>query len=215
MSQTTQGIQYFLTHGALRKPLFKVAVPATLLTLGVLGGVFALLYLLQVAVLAVVNGPVAFVNAALLCLNESAFLVNVVARAFLLEDALLAVFDAVSLSRHPFRIVRHTIIRVAHGQITLTPIYIIFVDISSYRRQTLIEKGQQHLVEQGREIKGGGTGKSSITKLGKLITKPLSRFSPVAIIEYLCFLPLNAIPVIGTAAFVVVQGAYAVILRRR
>lgn len=91
-----QGIAYFLSHAALRKPLYKVAIPATLLSLGVLIGVFGALYLPQVAVLAIVNGPVAFVNAALLCLSESAFLINAIARAFLLEDALLAVFDAVS-----------------------------------------------------------------------------------------------------------------------
>ncbi|KAF8320736.1 hypothetical protein DL93DRAFT_2152643 [Clavulina sp. PMI_390] len=158
------GITYLLSHSALRKPLYDVALPATLLSVGVFAAVFGLLYIPQVAVLAVVNGPVAFVNAALLCLNESAFLINTLARAFLLEDALLAVFDA-----------------------------------------TLIEKGQTALVERGREVKRGG-GKSSIAKLGKLVTKPLGRFSPAAFIEYLCFLPLNAIPVVGTAAFILVQG---------
>jgi hypothetical protein len=55
-----------------------------------------MLYLPQVAALAVVNGPVAFVNAALLCLSESSFLITMLSRAFLLEDALLEVFDAVS-----------------------------------------------------------------------------------------------------------------------
>jgi hypothetical protein len=51
-------------------------------------------------------------------------------------------------------------------------------------------------------------GKSSIAKLSKLINKLSPRFSLTAIIGYVYLFSLNAIPVIGTAAFVVVQGKW-------
>lgn len=89
-----------MSHSSLRKPLYKVAIPATLLSIGVLIAVFFFLYVPQVAILAFVNGPVAVVNAALLCLNESSVLINALSRAFLLEDALLDTFDAVSPARY-------------------------------------------------------------------------------------------------------------------
>jgi hypothetical protein len=65
-----------------------------------------------------------------------------------------------------------------------------------------------NIVSRGREVKGGAK-KSSVSKLGKLMTKPISRFSPRSLIEYLVFLPLNAIPIVGTAAFIVLQGQEA------
>lgn len=45
-----------------------------------------------------------------------------------------------------------------------------------------------------------------MSKLGKLATKPLNRFSPAAILEYVILLPLNAIPIVGTASFIAIQG---------
>jgi hypothetical protein len=45
-----------------------------------------------------------------------------------------------------------------------------------------------------------------VGKLGKIITKPFARFTPKAIIRYLMYLPLNFIPVLGTAMFVILQG---------
>jgi hypothetical protein len=49
------------------------------------------------------------------------------------------------------------------------------------------------LVSRGRELKSeAGHGK----KLGKLLTKPLDRFSKENIIRWLVSLPLNAIPVV-------------------
>ena len=68
---------------------------------------------------------------------------------------------------------------------------------------TLMARGTTNLVANGREI---GSGKDPIARLGKVIKKPFERFSPDAIIRYFIYLPLNFIPVVGTVAFVVLQG---------
>lgn len=59
-----RGISYLLAHRALWPPVTKRIVPSLLLTAAVLTSMFAFTYLPQVAVLALFNGPLAFVNAA-------------------------------------------------------------------------------------------------------------------------------------------------------
>ncbi|KZF19228.1 hypothetical protein L228DRAFT_234452 [Xylona heveae TC161] len=71
---------------------------------------------------------------------------------------------------------------------------------------TLVAKGMTGVVSDGREIKRGN---DPISKLGKLIKKPFSSFTPQAIIRYFMYLPLNFIPVIGTILFLVLQGKKA------
>lgn len=68
----------------------------------------------------------------------------------------------------------------------------------------LISKNTIDLVSGGREIKRGGT--DPIAKLGTLVKKPFAKFTPKALIRYLMYLPLNFIPLVGTAVFVVLQG---------
>jgi hypothetical protein len=68
---------------------------------------------------------------------------------------------------------------------------------------TLLSKNCTNLVQEGRQIKAGG---DNIARLGKLIKKPFARFAPNAIIRYLLYLPLNFIPVVGTAIFIILQG---------
>ncbi|KAK5136162.1 hypothetical protein LTR08_003999 [Meristemomyces frigidus] len=70
---------------------------------------------------------------------------------------------------------------------------------------TLVAQGQQQLVAKERQITSGGAG-AAIGKLGKLVSKPLAKFSPTALIRYFMYLPLNFIPVVGTIAFVILQG---------
>ena len=67
----------------------------------------------------------------------------------------------------------------------------------------LVSKGSTELVSSGRQVKAGG---DPMAKLGKLIKKPFAKFAPKAIIRYLMYLPLNAIPVVGTVMFVILQG---------
>lgn len=69
------------------------------LSLGVTTLMFALVYLPQAAVMAFTSGPVAAVSAALLTLSESSTIINLLARTFLVEEALVDTFDGTLLSR--------------------------------------------------------------------------------------------------------------------
>ena len=70
---------------------------------------------------------------------------------------------------------------------------------------TLVARGDSALVERQRQVKSSGAG-DAIARLGKLASKPFAKFTPTAIIRYLMYLPLNFIPVVGTAIFVLLQG---------
>lgn len=70
----------------------------------------------------------------------------------------------------------------------------------------LVSKECTNLVSEGRQIRAGG---DSMARLGKLIKKPFAKFSPNSIIRYLLFLPLNFIPIVGTAIFIILQGKRA------
>lgn len=123
---------------------------------------FAFTYLPQLAVLVFVDGPVAVLSACLLVMNESSTIINMVAKTWILQDALLDTFDG-----------------------------------------TLVSKNATNLVTEGRELKSGG---DPMAKLGKVLKSPFERFSPTAIIRYVMYLPLNFIPVVGTAVFIALQG---------
>lgn len=61
---------------------------------------FALTYIPQLAVLVFVNGPLAVATTVLLVLNESSTIINVIARNWMLQDALLDTFDGTLLARN-------------------------------------------------------------------------------------------------------------------
>ena len=134
------------------------------MSLGVTTFMFVVAYLPQAAIMSFTSGPVAAVTAALLTLSESSTLINLLARTFLVEDALIDTFDG-----------------------------------------TLLSRECTNLVSDGRQINSGG---DPIARLGKMIKKPFAKFAPNAIIRYLLFLPLNIIPVVGTIAFIVLQGKH-------
>ncbi|KAG8827875.1 hypothetical protein FRC19_011576 [Serendipita sp. 401] len=70
--------------------------------------------------------------------------------------------------------------------------------------EVLVQQGLTKLVSRGREMQSDGRhGK----RIGKLLTKPLERFSKENIIRWLISLPLTAIPVVGPAAFFLYNGA--------
>ncbi|ELU45167.1 hypothetical protein AG1IA_00801 [Rhizoctonia solani AG-1 IA] len=68
--------------------------------------------------------------------------------------------------------------------------------------ETLLLQGQTKLVSNGREV----TTQSGTKALGKLILKPLHRFSKEGIIRYILSIPLNFIPVVGTVFFLGYNG---------
>lgn len=69
---------------------------------------------------------------------------------------------------------------------------------------TLVSRNQTELVAEGRQIKSGG--RDPMGKLGKLAKRPFEKFTPQAIIRYFMYLPLNFVPVVGTALFLTLQG---------
>lgn len=157
-----QGIVYFVTHRSLWKPLLTKLGPYVALSAGVVGSMFTLTYLPQLAVLVFVNGPLAVFTTVLLVLNESSAIINVISRTWLLQDALLDTFDGTLIARHGAGI-----------------------------------------VSEGREIRPGS---DPMAKLGRILKSPFGKFSPKAIVRYIMYLPLNAIPVVGTFIFIILQG---------
>ncbi|KAF1344852.1 hypothetical protein BDV97DRAFT_362665 [Delphinella strobiligena] len=94
-----KGIIYYATHQALWQPLASKLLPTLGLGLSVFTGMFFFTYLPQAAVLAIFNGPLAAVSAALLVMSESSTIFNVMARALLVEDSLIDTFDGTLLSK--------------------------------------------------------------------------------------------------------------------
>ncbi len=70
-------------------------MPCLLLSLFVLVNLFIWTYLPQVAFLAIFHGPLAWVNGAFLVLGEGAAIVALLFEAFLVDETLVDVFDAV------------------------------------------------------------------------------------------------------------------------
>ncbi|CAI4210977.1 unnamed protein product [Parascedosporium putredinis] len=68
---------------------------------------------------------------------------------------------------------------------------------------TLVAKNATGIVQEGRELKPGST---AMERLGRIVKTPLERFSLKSLVRYLMYLPLNFIPIVGTVAFLVIQG---------
>ncbi|KAF1809986.1 hypothetical protein P152DRAFT_422072 [Eremomyces bilateralis CBS 781.70] len=68
---------------------------------------------------------------------------------------------------------------------------------------TLLTRNMTALVKPGRELKTNSS--DPVGKLGKLLTKPFSNFTPQALLRYFLYLPLNFIPIVGTVVFIVMQ----------
>lgn len=68
---------------------------------------------------------------------------------------------------------------------------------------TLLSKGEDGIVKEGRQV---GPGSDPMQKLGKILKNPFERFGPKALVRYLVYLPLNFIPIVGTAIFILLQG---------
>lgn len=56
---------------------------------------------------------------------------------------------------------------------------------------TLVARNATSIVSEGRQLKSGS---DPISRLGKILKSPFSKFSPQAIVRYVMYLPLNFIP---------------------
>ncbi|OAA72085.1 hypothetical protein ISF_01158 [Cordyceps fumosorosea ARSEF 2679] len=70
---------------------------------------------------------------------------------------------------------------------------------------TLLARDAAGIVAEGRELRAGSS-RDPMRRLGKVLRSPFDKFGPKAMIRYLIYLPLNFIPVVGTVAFVFLQG---------
>ncbi|KAK4164160.1 hypothetical protein QBC43DRAFT_318189 [Cladorrhinum sp. PSN259] len=100
-----KGIFYFLSHRELWKPLASKLLPYLSLYAGVVGPMFFFTYLPQLAIMVFVNGPLAVFTTILLVLNESAAVVSILSKSFLLQDALLDTFDGTLVAKNSTEIV--------------------------------------------------------------------------------------------------------------
>lgn len=159
------GFAYFAQHPKLLnsvRPLIVKSITWSAVTL-VLVTFFT--YLPQVAILAFVSGPLAFIAAAVAVLGETYLIASFITKAMLKGGATDAVFDAV-----------------------------------------LAQKGYDELVSKGRQV----NKQSGASSLGKSLLQPItSKYSTAGLVRYLLTLPLNAIPVVGTAFFLGYNGMHA------
>ncbi|KAK6523999.1 hypothetical protein TWF694_005667 [Orbilia ellipsospora] len=95
-----RGIYHFLRYPSLQRPLWRKILPTILLSGVVIPFMFFVAYFPQVAVLAFVDGPVAFVNAAVLVLSESSTIILLISKWWWLDDAVVEVFDAVLVQQN-------------------------------------------------------------------------------------------------------------------
>ena len=154
---------------------------------------FIFTYLPQAAVLSLFNGPLAVFSTILLTLSESSTIINILSKTFLIEEALLDTFDGVRKHIHPW--------------LERSPIL-----FNLTWAQTLVSRDMTNIVAEGRQIKSGG--RDPMSKLGVLAKKPFEKFTPQAIIRYFMYLPLNFVPVVGTALFITLQGMHLSMVKR-
>jgi hypothetical protein len=70
----------------------------------------------------------------------------------------------------------------------------------------LVQQGHEAVVSRGRLVKSNSAG---FKVLGKSLLKPLDRFSKEGLARYVISLPLNSIPLVGTAFFLIYNGIKA------
>ncbi|KAK6529949.1 hypothetical protein TWF281_009099 [Arthrobotrys megalospora] len=95
-----QGIYHFLRYPSLQRPLWRKVLPTILLSVVVIVTMFFVTYIPQAAVLTLVDGPIAFINAAMLVLSESSTLILLISKWWWLDDATVEVFDAVLVQQN-------------------------------------------------------------------------------------------------------------------
>lgn len=95
-----KGIFYFLSHRSLWKPLIEKLLPTMTLSIAVVSFMFIFTYLPQLAIFVFTSGPVAVFSTILLVLSESSTIITILSKNFLIQDALVDVFDAVLVARN-------------------------------------------------------------------------------------------------------------------
>jgi hypothetical protein len=171
-----------LSHRSLLNPIKPLIIKSTILTFAITVALFVVGYIPTVTVLAFSNGPLAFVTAVPVILGAGSAIGLSLSRIIWLSTAQVDLFDEVRSPYLPW---------CSPNLAAIT--------------QVLDQEGLGTLVARSR----GGRPSHTGSKIGKLFTKPLDRFSKEAMIRLLISLPLNAIPVVGPAIFFLYNGAKA------
>lgn len=95
-----------MAHRSLWQPLLDRVVPYGTLTVSVIGAMFAIAYLPQLAVLLLFNGPLAVYSTVLLTLNESSIIIHLISRTWMLRESLMDIFDGTLVSRNATAVVQ-------------------------------------------------------------------------------------------------------------
>lgn len=179
-----KGIFYFLAHPFLYPLLRARLLPVFGLSIVIYFFLFFVAYFPQVAFLAIFHGVGAWLNATVLVLGEGAVIVGLLFEAFLCDETQVDIFDAVSIDDI-----------YACKQITDTNLL----------QQVLVAKGYEDLVSTTRPVASDQS--NPVKALGKPTTSSVyAPFSFRQILEFVIFLPLNFIPIVGVPIFLLLTG---------
>jgi hypothetical protein len=178
-----KGIFYFCANREYWPLWGRRLIPLTVTSVVILGLLFAFTYLPQVAFLAIFHGHLAWFNAVFLVLGEAQVVIALLFEALLVDETLVNVFD------------------VCYDSLTLLAKLMIL-------QATLIREGLIDLVSPSRILDHDAP--NAVKMLGKPTSSAVySPFSFRQIAEFILFLPLNLIPLVGTPGFLVLTGARA------
>ncbi|KAL0947283.1 hypothetical protein HGRIS_013403 [Hohenbuehelia grisea] len=93
------GVLYFVSHPTLYRAVAPVIVMCLGVSFGITIALFTFTYLPQVALCAIITGPLAFIAAFFLVMAESFIAITFVSKAFFLAQAQDKIFDAVLLQQ--------------------------------------------------------------------------------------------------------------------
>jgi hypothetical protein len=114
-ANSSQGIYYFTSHPYLYPLLKARLLPCLLLSLFVLSTLFIWAYIPQALFLLLFHGPLAWPQAALLCLAEGSVIIQLLFEAFFVDETLVDVFDAVLVAEGLADLVAQR--RVVHAEV--------------------------------------------------------------------------------------------------
>ncbi|KAL7792609.1 hypothetical protein V8C37DRAFT_120425 [Trichoderma ceciliae] len=113
----------------------------------------------------------------------------------LLFNGPLAVYSTVLLTLNESSIIIHMISRT----------WILQEALMDTFDGTLVARNATAVVQQGREVRRGS---DPMKKLGKVFKKRFEKMSLTSMVRYVMYLPLNFIPVVGTATFIFLHGKH-------
>ncbi|KAH2955148.1 hypothetical protein KXW00_000881 [Aspergillus fumigatus] len=154
-----KGILFFSYHKDLWRPFISRAVQTIGLGLGVTTAMFFFTYVPQAAIMTFTSGPLAPISAALLVLSESSTITNLLARSFVLADALTDTFDGTLVARgHTELVAKGRQIKpltIGAGKVADAPAVEFY---SSHRDNTLKGWDERKREEWVKKNQGGYTG---------------------------------------------------------